>query len=523
MLDINKINIPKKPGCYLMKNSDRLIIYIGKAQNLDKRVRNYFSHSSSDDRAMIPSLVREIKDIEFIVTRNELEALILEARLVKQHKPKYNSTLKENQPYMYIKITDEEFPRLTSSRYIDGPGKYFGPFISGRGRKYLILTTARLFGIRTDKFVSKSAKELYTLLSEIKEKDLANIDKRQYKRNLRLAEMFLRGRRVELLKELEKKMKTAAAEENFEYAKLVKDQIEHIRRYADSQLISLPKSFDQDVLNYVKVGEQVHFQIFNVSKGVVSSRQSYEMPLETRQSIDSLVYGFIQQYYLTRPVPKELIVPEHFAEEKIISEYLSEMKGQKVHITVPTMGDKRKLLDLVKENIMIRLDHRAEQELQNALGLAKLPLEIDGFDISNISGEMSVGSCVHISHGKPNKSLYRKFKIKTVEGPDDFASMKEIVARRYLHEDWPQPDLILIDGGKGQLSMAVNVLDALHLDIPVISLAKKEEEIFVPGRPESIRLDKKSAGLKLLQLVRDESHRFAKKYHLDLRGRRLGN
>ncbi|MBI5621924.1 excinuclease ABC subunit UvrC [Candidatus Falkowbacteria bacterium] len=517
LFSINQVIIPSQPGCYLMKNSAGEILYIGKAKNLPKRVKSYWQKKHIDPK--LDELITEVADIEFMVTRNEVEALLLEARLIKQHQPKYNSMLKENVPYLYIKITDEEFPRLVSVRKIEGPGKYFGPFVSGRGRKYLLLTTARLFGIRTNKLTSRSSRELYQLLSEIKEKQLEKLSPVEYQRNVKLADMFLRGKRTQLLGELEKRMKQASAEEHFELAKLYRDQIHAIKIIAEDQLVSLPKSYDQDVVNFVMAGETAYFQVFNVSKGIVTSRQQIAVSGWQLASQPGLLRDFLQQYYLTRAAPKEIVLPIEPAESALIEQYLEDLKSQKVFLTIPKVGDKKKLLELVRENILSGLANNPLAELQAQLGLQRLPLTIDGFDISNTSGQQAVGSCVRFHDGKPDKSMYRKFRIKTVEGPNDFAMMKEVVGRRY-REGKDVPDLILIDGGKGQLGVATRALQALRIMVPVISLAKKQEEIFIPGREQSIQLDKNSPARKLLQQVRDEAHRFAISYHKLLRKRR---
>ncbi|MFA5358438.1 MAG: excinuclease ABC subunit UvrC [Patescibacteria group bacterium] len=516
-INLSKIKIPQSPGCYIMKDRSGDILYIGKAKNLSKRVKSYWQKTHADWKT--DELLGSVVDIEFIVTRNEVEALLLEARLIRQHKPRFNLMLKENQPYTYIKITDEEFPRLVSVRTIGSDGKYFGPFVSGKGKKYLMLTTARLFGLRTDRFISRSGRELYKLLSEIKERDLEKISATEYQYNVRLAEMFLRGSKEQLLVELERKMKKASAEQNFELARLYRDHIRSIKNFSEKQLILLPKNYDQDVINCVVVSDKALVQVFNINKGIVTSRNHFELQV-AGQGLAEILSGFVEQYYLTRPVPRELILPVEPTDKSLLVRYMESFKGSKVEILVPKTGDKKKLLDLVRQNILVRLNAGPLAELQARLQLPRLPEEIDGFDISNTSGKEAVGSCVHFSGGKPNKNLYRKFKIKTVSGPNDYAMMEEVMSRRYAHKGWVMPDLILVDGGKGQLGIALKVLAKLGLDLPVISLAKKREEIFIPGYREPIVLERRSDGLKLLQNIRDEAHRFAIGYHKLLRGKR---
>ena len=516
MFDIKKIKIPTSAGVYIMKNEIENIIYIGKAKNLPSRVRSYFNNTPKEEKTI--EMVKQVNNIDFIITRNEVEALLLEARLVKQHKPKYNIMLKDNVPYMYIKITNEKYPRLVSVRTIENDGaKYFGPFVYATGRKNLLMITARLFGIRTENFKSKSSEELYKLLSNIQEINLEDISESRYKKNIKLAEMFLKGKKEKLLIELEKRMKTASNKNNFELASFYKKQILSIRYLSEKQLISLPKSFDQDIINYVEVGTEVMIQVFNVKRGVVNSKNEFTVAYDKRENILSI---FLKQYYLTRPIPKEIIIPHRFEEQTLISQYLSKIKEQKVIITIPKKGDKLKLLELVKKNILVRVSGEARKELMTVLQLDYLPDKIDGFDISNISGVLAVGSCVRFDKEKPDKKMYRRFCIKTVIGSNDFAMMYEVLSRRYTHNEWGLPDLILIDGGMGQLVMAKKALLKLKINTPVISLAKKEEEIYRIGFSQTIKLSKRSKALKLLQQIRDESHRFAVSYHKKLRARR---
>ncbi|MFA5076328.1 MAG: excinuclease ABC subunit UvrC [Patescibacteria group bacterium] len=515
MFNINKIKLPSKSGCYLMKNQSGQIIYIGKAKNLAKRVKSYFQKNDSDWKTS--QLLTEIRDIETIITRNEAEALLLEARLIKQHQPKYNFKLKENQPFMYIKITNEELPRLVSVRRIEGPGKYFGPFVSGRGRRYLLLLTARLFGLRTDKFISRSSRELYKLLSEIRDRNLGEISTVEYRQNVKLAELFLKGRKEQLLEQLEKRMKLASSHHNFELARVYRDQIRSIKILSAKQLVSLPKDYDQDVINYVVVDQQAIFQVFNVKQGVITSRHEIQSAVDRPVVISEVLASFIQQYYLTRVIPRELIIPQKIKDASALADYLNQLKGSRVVITVPQKGDKKELLALVRQNVINKMSWTPAQELQAQCHLPVLPVDIDGFDVSNITGRLAVGSCVRFTNGWPNKKLYRRFKIRTVVGPNDYAMMLEIISRRYHRTGWGLPDLILVDGGRGQLNVALKVLAGLGLDIPIVSLAKKKEEIYIPQERKPIILDPRSGGRLLLQRIRDEAHRFAINYHKLLR------
>jgi excinuclease ABC subunit C len=507
---INKIKVPRQPGCYLMKDKTGEIIYIGKAKNLFKRVNSYFLNGNKEPKT--ENLVKEINKIDFIITRNEVEALVLEARLIRQHQPKYNLMLKENQPFMYIKITDEATPRILSVRKIDDNGKYFGPFVGGKARKYLVLNLARLFGLKTNKLNSRSSQELYQLLNQEAKKE-------DYKDKLKMAQLFLEGKREDLVKSLEKKMKVAAIEKNYELAKIYLEQIREIKRYASKQLVSLPKAYDQDIINIASSKDKYLIVIFNLDKGVLSTKKNYSY-LQNNLKIEEALASFVSQYYLLRPIPKEIIIPFYLPDQEIIVSYLSQQKRSSVKITVPKKGDKKELLDLVAKNIITKLDSDPLLDLQLILKLPFYPKEIDCFDISNISGQNAVASCVHFSEGRANKDWYRHFKIKEVSGIDDFAMIKEAVQRRYSHPEWLKPDLILIDGGLGQLHMAKEALVELGLSFPLISLAKKREEIYILGQSRAIILDKKDESLNILRRLRDEAHRFAINYHRLLRAKR---
>ncbi|MEK7139131.1 MAG: UvrB/UvrC motif-containing protein, partial [Patescibacteria group bacterium] len=345
----------------------------------------------------------------------------------------------------------------------------------------------------------------------------------EYSANVRLAELFLRGKKDDLLKVFDRRMRQAASHQQFELAKLYRDQLRAIERIKDRQIIDRPKNYDQDVINFAAVGSEYVWQIFHVQRGVITGRQRYHLPqLESPAATLSAV---ISQYYLTRPCPREIIVPITPIDRPALRAYLAELKGRPVIITIPRRGEKKQLLDLVAQNIYSTLEHDAALELQARLGLPAVPTTIDGFDISNISGTEAVGSCVRFHHGQPDKSFYRKFKIKTVTGINDFAMMQEVVSRRYQpakttdQKKWGLPDLILIDGGQGQLGLAVRVLKSLQIDRPVLALAKRHEEIFLPGRSQPIALPQNSPARQLLQRVRNEAHRFAIRYHTTLRQR----
>lgn len=512
---------PTDPGCYIMRDARQRVIYVGKAKNIRRRVSSYFQKNHADPKTV--ELVKHVASLEYITTRNEVEALILESRLIKQYQPQYNIDLKENQPYAYIKLTDEEYPRLVSTRMVTPDGSYFGPFTSARGRRALMRTTARLFNIRLGKLTSRSSRELNRLLSISREQKLLKLSRREYASNVRLAELFLRGQKDSLLDIFEERMRQAAASENFELAKLYRDQVRAIRLVNERQLVDLPKRYDQDVMNLAPAGESSIIQVFHITRGVVTTRDRYQIQSQHTTPADVL-NEFLSQYYLTRPLPPEIIVPFMPADQRTLTASWQTLTGTTVRLLVPQRGDKRALLELVRNNILASIRHDPLLELQAALALSTVPREIDAFDISNISGTNAVGSCVRFTDGTPNKDLYRRFKIKTVRGSNDFAMMKEVVGRRYRREGsdggeraWGLPDLILIDGGKGQLSVALRALKTLGLTVPIISLAKKREEVYLPGRSEPFRWSSTSPARKLLQQLRDEAHRFAVSYHTKLR------
>lgn len=518
-------DIPTQPGCYVMRNSAGEILYIGKAKQLRRRVSSYWprqwrgwQHRPHDEKTT--RLLSQVTALEFFVTRNEVEALILEARLIKQHQPPYNLILKDNQPYGYIQLTDEPYPRLVLTRQLTARGTYFGPFTSGQGRRALLLTAARLFGLRTGKLQTHSSRELYRLLNTIREERFGQLTPEQYTDNVRLATLFLRGKKDALLKVFHQRMQQAAAEQNYELAKLYRDQLQALTRINQAQLIALPKQYDQDVINYATSSGLIIWQILHIVRGLVTSKQEYRLADDGSTRSEQLA-GFMRQYYLTRQPPPEIIVPEQPEEATLLVTMWQELHGRRIRLVVPRRGQKHQLLELVRRNITAQLPHDPLSQLQSVLNLPESPEEIDCFDISNISGQYAVGSCVRFSGGRPNTALYRRFRIKTVRGSNDFAMLAEVIGRRYRPEHtaagWSLPQLIVIDGGKGQLTAGQRALRQLRLTIPAIGLAKKREEIFLAGRSTSLQLPRTESALKLLQQLRDEAHRFAVRYHTTVR------
>lgn len=510
-------NLPNNPGCYLFKDSTGKIIYIGKAKDLKKRVSSYFSKIHEDIKTNV--LVSKIDSVEFFITDTEVEALILENSLIKKHKPAYNIDLKDSKGYAYIEITAEEYPRLLVARKRDSAeGELFGPFVSGMSRDYILEALRRIFKIRTCKKLPK--KECIRSAIGLCSAPCVNkISKADYLESVNSARMVLKGSNHNLVKKLENNMKDASLRLDYERALEYKNQILAVNSLTQRQKMDRQKDYDEDIINYVVEKNRVYLNIFNSKKGLIENKLEFEFDLS-----NDFLEDFLTQYYSENYIPNEIILPLEV--DSTIEEYLRKLKGEKVKIVYPEKGEKKELLELVKRNIEINLfgDYEKIEELQEKLGLNDLPSVIECFDISHLSGTSTVASMVSFKNGKPDKANYRRFKIQTVEGIDDFSSMAEVIRRRYSKlkfEKLQFPNLIVVDGGKGQLSSALKELEKLNLKIPIISLAKREEEVFLPLKSNPIILDKKSKALKLLQNIRDEAHRFAINYNRLLRKKKV--
>ena len=514
MIDLEKI--PHEPGCYLYKDRDGRIIYVGKAKDLRKRVSSYFSKNDLDPKTA--SLVGNIGDIDYIITGNELEALILENNLIKKNLPKYNINLRDSKRYAYIMLTKEEFPRLVIARKKIDEGTYFGPFTSAEKRDALLRMASGLMKIRKCKKLPKKAC-LRAHMGSCTAPCVKKVTKEEYAVQVEDAKLLLSGRNKELLQDLKSRMAKASAGKEYEQAKALRDQIAGIEFLQEKQSMETNRRYDQDIINYVVDEGRVHLSVFNAERGILSNKDEYEFDYRA-----DFLEEFILQYYDAGDIPKEIILPEDVSEA--LSSYLSEKRGSLVRITVPQKGEKKDLLELVKKNVekLYKEDELNLHDLREKLGLEKMPRIIECFDISHIQGSDSVGSMVRFFEGKPDKSNYRRFRIKTILGIDDPAMIAEVVGRRYqrLKEEKKElPDLIVIDGGRTQLSAAYRELQKLSLRIPIIGLAKRMEEIYFPGLAEPQRFDHKTRAIKLLQNIRDEAHRFAVKYHKVLRSKRI--
>ncbi len=510
MIQIN--SIPTSPGCYLFIDKNKKINYIGKAKNLRKRVSNYLSKKDHDPKTNL--IISLIKDIDFIATRNEVEALILENNLIKKNNPKYNINLRDSKRYAYIELTKEDFPRLLVARKRIGNSKFFGPFVSANSRDYILYVLKKTFQIRTCKKLPKKACLRYHL-------DLCSapcinrISKKNYKERINLVEPILNGKSSKITRILEEKMKSASSNSNFEKAIELRDQIESIKTLKDKQMMERQKKYDEDIINYLVKDKKVYLMLFNVYKGILENKQEFEFDYS-----NSFFEEFLVQYYSNNPIPKQIIVPKSV--DSTILSYLKKLRKNKVITEVPKKGEKKELLSLVLKNIELSFlgDSKRLEELKKKLNLEEIPAVIECFDISHLSGTSTVASLVQFRNAIPDKTNYRKFKIRTVEGIDDVRAIAEVVKRRYsrlIKEKLPFPNLIIIDGGIAQLNFAKNELEKLNLKIPIISIAKGFEEIYIPENNKPLKLNKKNEALRLIQKIRNEAHRFAISYNKLLR------
>ncbi len=514
MIDLS--SIPRKPGCYIYKNTVGRVVYVGKAKNLKKRVSSYFTKTHHDKKTL--ALVQIIDSVDFIITNTEKEALILENNLIKKYKPKYNILLKDSKRYAYLQLTKEEFPRLILARKKNAIGKFFGPFTSAQERDYIRQYLIKTFQLRTCKHLPKRA----CLRYHIKLCKAPCIDKtleKEYDENIKKTSFILSGKTNQVTKDIEKQIKILSEKQNYEKAMELRDQLHSITNLSERQTMERNKNYNEDIINFIVRENKVYLTLFNIHKGMLLNKNEYVFDY-----VPEFIDQFLSQYYAENNIPKEIILPTNpNTDTKALIE---SQKGSKVRFLIPKKGEKKELLTLVKKNIELQYfgDEEKLEALKIKLKLNESPYVIECFDISHLSGTSVVGSMVQFRNAKPDKSNYRRFKIRTVEGIDDFAAIAEVVRRRYYRlkkENADFPDLIVIDGGKGQLSSALEELNNLNVKIPIISIAKREEEIFIPGRSSSIKLSRKDKGLQLVQKIRDEAHRFAITYNRLLRKKSL--
>ena len=547
--------LPRKPGVYLMRDVGRAVIYVGKAVDLRSRVRSYFQPSSWED-SKVRAIVSDIGDLEFIVTDSELEALILEANLIKQHRPRYNVRLKDDKRYPYIKITwADPFPTVLITRRMEQDGgRYFGPFTSSSAVHQTLDLLRKSFPYLTCSREITGQDERACLYYDIRlclGPCIGAVTQEEYRAMIRGLARFLEGRSEEVIADLEARMKAAADSLDFEQAASLRDQMQSVQRVVERQKIVSSVGADQDVIAFAREENDACVQVFFIRGGKLLGREYFVMEGAQDEDEREVMTAFLKQFYEEAAyVPPEVLLPERIEEALIIEQWLKGKRGAKVTLRVPRRGKKRGLVKMAAENAAETLAalraqwqvdaHKHEQalaELREALELSVSPVRIECYDISSTQGTEVVGSMVVFVHAVPRKSEYRRFVVRSVQGQDDYASMREVLQRRFRRwqmatsdqvlgsrdiKGWAKlPDLLIVDGGKGQLGVAVEVLGEFDLfgQVPVVGLAKQQEEIFLPGRPKPVYLPRRSQGLFLVQRVRDEAHRFAITHHRTRRRR----
>jgi excinuclease ABC subunit C len=548
----DRSHLPTFPGVYIFKDAGGTVLYVGKAKNIKSRVASYFTRSG-DGRPKIAELRGRVRHIDFIATRSETEALVLEANLIKRHRPRFNASLRDDKSYPYIVVTlGDEYPRVFATRSSHDPRhRYFGPFPSASSVHATLDVLNKTFPFRKCRGPEPGRRSGVPCLNYHIGRSVAPcigaVTKEEYDGIIADVIAFLEGRVDGLIREREAAMREAAGAMDFERAAKLRDEISALQHVRDRQQATIASEDSFDAVGAHAEGESACVQIFAVRDGQIVNRDSFLLDNYGEAPAESVALSFIPQYYGTAAVPREVLVQSGEPEEELatLAEHLSELRGTRVEVRRPRRGDKRRILEMAVRNAGLGLEHeRALEEarrskvastldsLREELALPKLPVRIECYDISNTMGTNSVASMVVFQGGRPAKGEYRRFRIRTVEGADDPASMAEVIRRRLERlkandeKFMPAPDLILLDGGKGQLSAVLPVMEEMGVaselpDIPLRSLAKRDEEVFEPGRPEPVVLERNSPELHLLQRVRDEAHRFANTYHRKLRGQAM--
>ncbi len=548
----DRSRLPTSPGVYIFKDAKDGVIYVGKAKNIRARVANYFT-KSGDGRPKIGELRERVRRIDFIVTGSETEALVLEANLIKRHRPRFNASLKDDKSYPYIVVTTgDEYPRVYATRAAHDPRhRYFGPFPSASSVHSTIDVLNKTFPFRKCRGPEPGRRSGVPCLNYHIGRSAAPcigaVSREDYDKIVADVIAFLEGRVGYLIREREAGMREAARGMDFERAAKLRDELSALTYVRDKQQATIASEDSFDAFGAYVEGESACVQVFAVREGQIVNRDSFLLDNYAETPAEAVALQFIPQYYDSAAVPREVLVNTGETDEALapLEAYLSELRGTRVGVHRPRRGDKRRIFEMAEKNARLGLEHEKLVEesqrnrvastldiLREELALPRLPVRIECYDISNTMGTNSVASMVVFQGGRPAKDQYRRFKIKTVEGSDDFASMNEVIRRRLQRfaegdEKFAQtPDLILLDGGKGQLSAVVPIFEELGVgtelpDIPLRSLAKRDEEVFQPGRPEPVILRRESPELHLLQRVRDEAHRFANTYHRNLRGREM--
>lgn len=545
--------LPDKPGVYIMHDKHDTIIYVGKAKILKNRVRQYFQ-SNKNHSAKVVQMVSHIAYFEYIVTDSELEALVLECNLIKEHRPKYNTMLKDDKSYPFIKVTiGEEFPRVLFSRTMKhGTGKFFGPYTSAGAVKETIELLCKLYKVRTcsrrlPKDIGKDRPCLNYHIGQCNAPCQGYVNKDEYKKNIDKVISFLNGNYSEIINELTDKMQDCSERMEYEEAARYRDLLISVKQIAQKQKITADDATDRDVIACAMDAEDAVVQVFFIRQGKLLGREHFHMKVATNDSRSGILSEFMKQYYGGTPyIPNVIMTQEEIEDAGTIADWLSSRKKRKVTIITPKKGDKEKMVELAHKNALMVLTKDAEKikleekrttgamkQIADWLGLASIR-RAEAYDISNTSGVESVGSMVVFEDGRPKKNDYRKFKIKTVKGPDDYKSMREVLTRRFTRgmrerageEDTRgfavYPDLIMMDGGRGQVNIALEVLDELHINIPVCGMVKDDNHNTrgLYYNNVEIPIDRHSEGFKLITRVQDEAHRFAIEYHRSLRSKK---
>jgi len=536
--------LPTSPGVYLMKDGQGNILYVGKAANLHHRVRSYFGAKQK----LSPKLQRmpaRVTDLDFFVTTSEQEALILELNLIKRHRPRYNVRLKDDKTFPYLKIDpSEDWPRVHITRRLEQDGgHYFGPFASAKSLRQTLKIIKGIFPFRScSKAITGTDRRpcLEYYIGHCLAPCIGTASRQEYAEVIKEVILFLEGKQERVVRELESKMREAAEALDFEKAALLRDQIQAVDRGIEGQRIATTVRGEQDVIAFAQDKDQAYVQVFFIRNNKLIGRESFVLQGTQYEEPHQIMTNFIKQFYDSSPyIPPLLLLQYPVEDMTVIQDWLQSKRGRRVRIEVPRRGNKKQLVNTVAENAEQGLEQlkirqlappkeldNALAEIKRELSLTRLPLRMEGYDISNIQGGAAVGSMVVFDKGKPKPAHYRRFRIKTVSGANDYAMLQEILKRRFKRssdasDTWAiLPDLVLIDGGKGQLNAVRTVMAEVGAEsVPTASLAKENEEIFIPDKTESILLARSSPGLKLLQRLRDEAHRFALSYHQKIRKR----
>ncbi len=533
--------LPDSPGVYLFRDAEGTILYVGKAASLRHRVRSYFGAGQKLSPKLL-KMVSRMADIDFYVTASEQEALILELNLIKRHHPRYNVRLKDDKSFPYLKLNlKEEWPRVHITRRLEPDGsRYFGPFASAKSVRQTLKVIKGIFPFRyctkaitgTD---SRACLEYH--MGRCLGPCIGAVSRREYAGVIKEVIMFLEGKQDRVVKNLKDKMNRAAEALDFEKAALYRDQMQAIDRVVEGQKIAAAVSGEQDVIAFSQDGDQAYVQVFFVRNSKLTGRESFVMQGTQHEEPPQIMTGFIKQFYsFSLNIPPRLILQFPVEDAAVLKDWLQERRGGRIDILVPRRGRRKQLVDIVAENARQGLEQlkirqiatpkeleAAIDEIERELNLPRPPLRMEAYDISDIQGKAAVGSMVVFERGKSKPAHYRRFRIKSVPGANDYAMLQEILRRRFKHlgeetasqDTWAiVPDLVLIDGGKGQLNAALAAMDELGvMSVPVASLAKENEEIYLPRRTKPIMLSRRSPGLRLLQRLRDEAHRFAIGYY----------